>query len=134
MQILNVASRAVEATKEALLLALHGVNQVAPSVQHSLPREEAGQEGSVVVNRVKEIDDKDKGYDAQNEKYTNMITAGIIDPTKVVRTALQNAASIAALMLTTEALVSEIPEEEKKGMGGGGAPDMGGMGGMGGGF
>ena len=82
----------------------------------------AGYEGSVVVNQVKEID-KDKGFDAQNEKFVNMIEAGIIDPTKVVRCALQNAASIASLMLTTEAIVNEVPEEEKKGahagMGGG---------------
>ncbi|MDX1389578.1 MAG: chaperonin GroEL, partial [Acidobacteriota bacterium] len=75
----------------------------------------AGEEGSVVVNQVKEIDDKEKGFDAQNEKYVNMINAGIIDPTKVVRSALQNASSIASLMLTTEALVNEVPEEEKKG-------------------
>jgi len=82
----------------------------------------AGYEGSVVVNQVKEIE-KDKGFDAQNEKFVNMIEAGIIDPTKVVRCALQNAASIASLMLTTEALVNEVPEEGKKGahagMGGG---------------
>ena len=82
----------------------------------------AGYEGSVVVNRVKEIE-KDKGFDAQNETFVNMIDAGIIDPTKVVRCALQNAGSIASLMLTTEALVNEIPDEEKKsahaGMGGG---------------
>ncbi len=73
----------------------------------------AGYEGSVIVNQVKELE-KDKGFDAQNEKFVNMIEAGIIDPTKVVRSALQNAASIASLMLTTEALVNEIPEEEKK--------------------
>jgi chaperonin GroEL len=83
----------------------------------------AGYEGSVIVNQVKELE-RDKGFDAQTEKFVNMIEAGIIDPTKVVRTALQNAASISALMLTTEALVNEIPEEEKKkgahgGMGGG---------------
>ncbi len=82
----------------------------------------AGYEGSVIVNQVKELE-KDKGFDAQNEKFVNMIEAGIIDPTKVVRSALQNAASIAGLMLTTEAIVNEIPEEEKKGapagMGGG---------------
>jgi chaperonin GroEL len=82
----------------------------------------AGYEGSVVVNRVKEIE-KDKGFDAQNETFVNMIDAGIIDPTKVVRCALQNAGSIASLMLTTEALVNEVPDEEKKsahaGMGGG---------------
>ncbi|MBZ5637677.1 MAG: chaperonin GroEL [Acidobacteriia bacterium] len=85
----------------------------------------AGYEGSVVVNQVKGLE-KDKGFDAQNDKFVNMIEAGIIDPTKVVRFALQNAGSIAALMLTTEAVVSEIPEKEKP------APGMGG-GGMGGG-
>jgi chaperonin GroEL len=82
----------------------------------------AGQEGSVIVNQVKELEQGDRGFDAQNEKFMDMIQAGIIDPTKVVRSALQNAASIAALMLTTEALVNEVPEEEKKqvpGMGGG---------------
>jgi len=86
----------------------------------------AGMEGSVVVNEVRNLDET-KGFDAQDEKYVDMISAGIIDPTKVVRSALQNAASIAGLMLTTEALVSEIPEEEKK-------PAMPGGGGMGGDF
>ena len=92
----------------------------------------AGHEGSVVVNEVRGLDDN-RGFDAQNEKYSDMIKSGIIDPTKVVRSALQNAASIAGLMLTTEALVVEVPEEDKKmpGMPDGG---MGGMGGMGGGF
>ena len=72
----------------------------------------AGEEGAVVVNRVKE--EKDAfGFDAENEKYCDMIEAGWIDPTKVVRTALENAASIAGLMLTTEAVVTDIPEEEK---------------------
>ena len=83
----------------------------------------AGCEGSVIVNQVKDMD-KDKGFDAQNEKFVNMHEAGIIDPTKVVRSALQNAASIASLMLTTEAVINEIPEEKKaaggQGMGGGG--------------
>jgi chaperonin GroEL len=87
----------------------------------------SGYEGSVIVNQVKEIE-KDKGFDAQNERFVNMVEAGIIDPTKVVRSALQNAASIAGLMLTTEAVINEIPEEEKKGS----AAGMGGMGGMGG--
>jgi len=90
----------------------------------------AGHEGSVVVNKVHELDES-HGFDAQNEKYSDMVDHGIIDPTKVVRSALQNAASIAALMLTTEAVVSEIPEDDKKvAMPEGG----GGMGGMGGGF
>ena len=92
----------------------------------------AGMEGSVIVNEVRGLDET-KGFDAQNEKYSDMIKAGIIDPTKVVRSALQNAASIAGLMLTTEALISEIPQDDKQmpGMPDGG---MGGMGGMGGGF
>jgi chaperonin GroEL len=85
----------------------------------------AGHEGSVIVNQVKELE-RDKGFDAQSEKFVNMHEAGIIDPTKVVRSALQNAASIASLMLTTEAVINEIPEEKKAA---GGAPGMGGMGG-----
>jgi chaperonin GroEL len=87
----------------------------------------AGYEGSVVVNQVQTLD-KAKGFDAQNEKFVDMIEAGIIDPTKVVRSALQNAASIASLMLTTEAIVNEIPDEKKAS----GSPGMGG--GMGGDF
>ena len=68
------------------------------------------------------------GYDAQNDKFVDMVEVGIIDPTKVVRTALQNASSIASLMLTTEALVSDIPEEEKApAMPGGMPPGGGGM-------
>jgi chaperonin GroEL len=92
----------------------------------------AGYEGSVIVNQVKELATaKDKkggpewGFDAQNDRFVNMIEAGIIDPTKVVRSALQNAASIAGLMLTTEAVVNELPDEDKKTA----APGMGGMGG-----
>src|SRR5262249_9052922 len=93
----------------------------------------AGYEGSVIVNQVKGLEDqKEKGanwgFDAQNEKFVNMHDAGIIDPTKVVRSALQNAASSASLMLTTEAVVNEVPEEKKAAV----APGMGG--GMGGDF
>jgi chaperonin GroEL len=85
----------------------------------------AGQEGSIVVQRVK--DGKgEEGYNAAADKYENLVAAGVIDPVKVVRTALQNASSIASLLLTTEALVSEIPEEKKD------APAMPGGGGMGG--
>ncbi|HEX2342460.1 MAG TPA: chaperonin GroEL [Vicinamibacterales bacterium] len=85
----------------------------------------AGQEGSIVVQRVKEAKDEE-GYNAATDKFENLVQAGVIDPTKVVRTALQNAASIASLLLTTEALVSEIPEEKKDAP----APHGGGMGGM----
>ncbi len=73
----------------------------------------AGQEGSIVVQKVKESKDADFGYNAGTETYENLIAAGVIDPVKVVRTALQNASSIAGLLLTTEAMISEIPEEKK---------------------
>ena len=89
----------------------------------------AGLEGSIVVNEVRNGKGS-FGFDAQTEEYTDLVKAGVIDPTKVVRTALQNAASVAALMLTTEALVAEIPKEEAP-MGGGHDHGGGGMGGMG---
>jgi chaperonin GroEL len=91
--------------------------------------ENAGTEGSIVVGKLSEKRDRTRGYDAQGGKYVDMLKAGIIDPTKVVRTALQDAASIGGLLVTTEAMVAEIPEE--KGAGPAGMPDMGGMGGMG---
>src|SRR5881275_1985040 len=87
----------------------------------------AGQEGSIVVSKVKDAKG-DEGYNAGSDKYENLVSAGVIDPVKVVRTALQNASSIASLLLTTEALVSEIPEEKKESGAGAGGP--GGMGGM----
>jgi chaperonin GroEL len=73
----------------------------------------AGWEGSVVVEKVKSLP-KGQGFDANKGEYTDMVKAGIIDPTKVTRSALQNAASIAAMLLTTEALVSDIPEKKKE--------------------
>jgi len=92
----------------------------------------AGQEGSIVVAKVREMTQPNEGYNAQTEVYEDLVKAGVIDPTKVVRSALENAASIAALLLTTEALVAEIPEDKKDAPamppGGGGMP--GGMGGM----
>jgi chaperonin GroEL len=88
----------------------------------------AGLEGSVIVEKVKG-EKKNVGFDCDKEEYVDMFVAGIIDPTKVTRSALQNASSIAGLLLTTEALITEIPEKKPAG---GGAPDMGGMGGMGG--
>ncbi len=72
----------------------------------------AGQEGSIVVEKIKDME-QDKGFNALTEKYEDLVKSGIIDPTKVVRAAIQNASSIAGLLLTTEGLVSEIPEEEK---------------------
>ncbi len=86
----------------------------------------AGFEGSVVVEKVKEMK-QDMGFNALNEKYEDMIKGGILDPTKVVRIALQNAASIAGLMLTTEGLIAELPEEDKKPGGGYPGPSGGDM-------
>lgn len=87
----------------------------------------AGFEGSVVINKIKE-GKADFGFNARTEKYENMFKAGVIDPTKVSRVALENAASIAGMMLTTECVVAEKPKKEEPHMHGGGAPDMGGMG------
>jgi len=104
-----------------------GVNIVKRSLEEPLRMiaSNAGHEGAVVLAKVKEAKDANLGFDAATEEYTDMIAAGILDPAKVARTALQNAASISALMLTTEALVSEIPEEEKAPAGPpGGAPPM----------
>jgi len=87
--------------------------------------ENAGQDGAVVANKVLENSSVNYGYDARNDKYCDMVKEGIIDPTKVVRSALQNASSVATLLLTSEALVAEIPKEEKKGPpAGGGYDDM----------
>ena len=88
----------------------------------------AGEEASVIVNRVREAEGNE-GYNAASGEFGDMISMGILDPTKVTRSALQNAASVAGLLLTTEAMVAEIPKEEPAAPG---APDMGGMGGMGG--
>lgn len=88
----------------------------------------AGEDASVIVNKVRQ-EKGDSGYDALSGKYVNMVEAGIIDPAKVARFALQNAASIASLLLTTEAIVAELPEEKKEG-GEHGHPGMGGMHGM----
>ena len=87
----------------------------------------AGHEGSIVVAKVRELKNPDEGFNAQTEVYEDLVKAGVIDPTKVVRSALQNASSIASLLLTTECLVSEIPEEKSAAPAG---PQGGGMGGM----
>jgi chaperonin GroEL len=105
-----------------------GVNIVKRAMQEPLRQiaENAGEEGAVVLGKVLDAKEANYGYNALNGDYEDLVKAGVLDPTKVVRTALQNAGSIAALMLTTEALVSELPEEKK-------APAMpGGHGGMGG--
>ncbi len=104
-----------------------GVNIIKRAIEEPLRwiAQNAGQEGSIVVQKVKEMDDE-SGFNALNDTYENLVQAGVIDPAKVVRSALQNASSIASLLLTTEAVVAEIPEEKKD------APQQpgGGMGGM----
>ncbi|HDH02542.1 MAG TPA: molecular chaperone GroEL, partial [Nitrospirae bacterium] len=114
-------------------LNLEGDQQVGVSIVRKALEEpikqivvNAGLEGAIIVEKVKDSDDKNYGFDAQDEKFTNMIEAGIIDPTKVTRTALQNAASVASLMLTTEVMVTDIPEKEAPGMPSG-MPPGGGM-------
>ena len=87
----------------------------------------AGLEGSIIVHRLKS-EEIGIGFNAANGQWVNMVEEGIVDPTKVTRSALQNAASVAAMFLTTEAVVADIPEPAAPM--GGGMPDMGGMGGM----
>jgi chaperonin GroEL len=88
----------------------------------------AGEEGAIVLGRIRESKENNFGYNAQTNQFEDLVKAGVLDPTKVARTALQNAGSIASLMLTTEALVAEIPDEKKESpMGGGHGGGMGGM-------
>jgi chaperonin GroEL len=91
--------------------------------------ENAGEDGAVVASKITDKKDRNYGFDAQTGTYVDMLKAGIIDPTKVVRTALQDAASVAGILVTTEAMVAEKPKKDEPMPGGG---DMGGMGGMGG--
>ncbi|TJZ94086.1 chaperonin GroEL [Paracoccus gahaiensis] len=91
--------------------------------------ENAGVDGAVVAGKVRESTDKTFGFNAQTEEYGDMFKFGVIDPAKVVRTALEDAASVAGLLITTEAMIADKPEPKGQG-GGGGMPDMGGMGGM----
>jgi chaperonin GroEL len=111
-----------------------GVRIVRRALEEPLRQivENAGGDASVVLNQVKQ-NTGNYGFNASTDEYGDMIKMGILDPTKVARTALQNAASIAGLMITTEAMVAELPEDKAEGgMPGGGMGDMGGMGGMGG--
>ena len=92
----------------------------------------AGHDAAVIVNAVRSAESSKYGFDARGNRYVDMVEAGIIDPAKVVRSALQNAASISGLMLTTEAMIAEKEEDKKEsGQSAGGASPMGGMGGMG---
>ncbi|SFR58208.1 chaperonin GroEL [Litoreibacter janthinus] len=107
-----------------------GINIVRKAIEAPLRQiaENAGVDGAVVAGKIRESNDPTFGFNAQTEEYGDMFKFGVIDPAKVVRTALQDAASVAALLITTEAMVADKPSKE--GAGGGGMPDMGGMGGM----
>ncbi|HEX8191691.1 MAG TPA: chaperonin GroEL, partial [Allosphingosinicella sp.] len=92
--------------------------------------ENAGHDGAVISGKLLESEDQTLGFNAQTEVYENLVAAGVIDPTKVVRTALQDAASVAGLLITTEAAISDAPEDKAAGGAGGMPGGMGGMGGM----
>ena len=106
-----------------------GVNIVKRALEEPMRQiaQNAGQEGAVVVGRVRESEDDNFGFNADSGEFTDLVKAGVIDPAKVTRLALQNAASIAALMLTTEALVAEIKDEGQKASAGAGPGGMGGI-------
>lgn len=110
----------------------NGINIVRKALEAPLRQiaQNAGVDGSVVAGKVRESNDPKFGYNAQTDEYGDMFKFGVIDPAKVVRTALQDAASVASLLITTEAMIADKPS--KDGGAGGGMPDMGGMGGMGG--
>ena len=126
--------RCLEALQKMKIKAAQklGVRVIMRAIEEPLRQiaNNAGLEGSVVIDKVKNSQGS-FGYNADTDTYEDLMKAGVIDPTKVVRLALQNAASVASLMLTTQAMVAEKPEDKPEPMpGGGGAPGMGGMGGM----
>jgi chaperonin GroEL len=109
-----------------------GIAIVQKAIQTPLRQivENSGVEASVVVGKLLEQKSNTYGFDAQAERYVDLIDAGIVDPTKVVRIALQNASSVAALLITTEAMIADRPQKQSPGMGGGGHGGHGGMDGM----
>ncbi len=125
------ASRSLETLKGDNNDQQVGIDIVRRAVQAPVRQiaENAGVEGSIVVGKLMDKNDVKFGYDAQKGEYCDMVKAGIIDPAKVVRAALQDASSVAGLLITTEAMVTDAPDEKGAGAG---MPDMGGMGGMGG--
>jgi chaperonin GroEL len=108
-----------------------GINIVLRALEAPIRQiaENSGVEGSIVVGKILENKSQTFGFDAQTEQYVDMLNAGIVDPAKVVRVALQDAASIAGLMITTEAMIADRPKADAPAMPGGGG-GMGGMGGM----
>jgi chaperonin GroEL len=124
------AGRALDKLKGANDDQTVGINIVRKAIQTPARQiaQNAGEDGSVIVGKLLESKDTNWGFDAQKGKFCDLVKAGIIDPTKVVRIALQNAASVAGLLVTTEAMVAEKPEPKGAAPMGGGMPDMGGMG------
>ena len=124
------AKKAIERMKNENSDIQAGFNIVLRALEAPIRQiaENAGVEGSIVVGKVLESKEPEFGFDAQNEVYGDMFKAGIIDPAKVVRTALQDAASVAGLLITTEAMVAELPKSDAPAMPGGGGGGMGGMG------
>ncbi|MGE6490000.1 chaperonin GroEL [Paenisporosarcina sp. NPDC076898] len=125
--LVNVYNKVVEVTADATGDVATGVKIVLRALEEPVRQiaNNAGLEGSIIVDRLKR-EEIGIGFNAANGEWVNMMEAGIVDPTKVTRSALQNAASVAAMFLTTEAVVAEIPDKNA----GGSMPDMGGMGGM----
>ncbi len=125
-------AKALEGMKGANSDQNAGITIVRKALEAPLRQiaENSGVDGSVVAGKIRESEDPSFGFNAQTEEYGDMHVFGVIDPAKVVRTALEDAASVASLLITTEAMIADKPE--KPGAGGAGMPDMGGMGGMGG--
>ncbi len=123
------AKKAVLACKSPIADVQSGINLVAKALEAPIRQivENAGVEGSIVVAKIAENASETYGFNAQTEEYVDMIAAGIVDPAKVVRTALQDAASVAGLLITTEAMVAELPKEKPAMPMGGGGGGMGGM-------
>ena len=124
--------KALEALKPANQDQKVGIDIICKAIQAPIRQiaENAGVDGAVVAGKLMESSDANFGYDAQSGEYTDMIKAGIVDPTEVVRTALQDAASVAGLLITTESMVTEAPQKECS-CGGAGAAAGGMPGGMG---
>ena len=126
------ATKALEGMKVVNDDQTRGIDIIRRALQAPLRQiaENAGADGAVVAGKLIDGSDQTLGFNAQTDTYENLVEAGVIDPTKVVRTALQDAASVAGLLITTEAAVSESPEDKPAMPMGGGGGGMGGMGGM----
>jgi chaperonin GroEL len=122
------AKKAVEKLKSDNPDVQAGINIVLRALESPIRQiaENAGVEGSIVVGKVQENKGETFGFDAQNEEYVDLVAKGIIDPTKVIRTALQHAASVSGLLITTEAMIADRPKKEAAAP----MPPGGGMGGM----